>query len=227
MNNSSDSRATSGSAGSVSLPTGPKLGRKPAFSTDDVIAAAVAEGIDGFTLAAVARRLGVVTAAIYRLFPSRDDLVLACLDSAAATMAIPQPDMPWRQSLQLWANECWRLCEEYPGLSRLVFVLPAASTRLIHVVAGYEQNLAAQGKNRRQAMFALDFLGDTVFSCHLGVDSMRAKDEQGVSGLDVVRSAVGETDTLFQPDDSWTGRSVMDTKVDFILTGLEHQWPEF
>ena len=209
------------------MASGPKLGRKPAFSAEDVIEAALAEGIDEFTLAAVARHLGVVTAAIYRLFPSREDLVLACLDQAVSTMALPEPGMHWRESLRLWANECWRLCEEYRGLSRLVFVLPAASTRLIHVVAGYEKNLSAQGKNRRQTMFALDFLGDTVFSCHLGVDSMRRKDGQGVSGLDAVRSAVGDTDTLFQPDDSWTGRAVMDTKVDFILNGLEYHWPEF
>ena len=206
---------------------GPRLGRKPAFSADDVVAAAVAEGIDRFTLSAVARRLGVVTAAIYRIFPSRDDLVIACLDTAGATIELPEPRMHWRETLRLWADECWRLCEDYPGLSRLVFAYPAAPTRIASVVEVYAGNLATQGKSRRQAMFALDFLGDTVFSCHLGVEAMRSVNGNGETGLDVFRDAVGDSDALFQPEGSWTGRKVLDTKVEFIITGLEQHWPEF
>ncbi|MFT3943001.1 MAG: TetR/AcrR family transcriptional regulator [Ancrocorticia sp.] len=206
---------------------GPKLGRKPAFSAADAVAAAIAEGIDTFTLSAVARRLGVVTAAIYRVFPSRDDLVIACLDAVGATIELPETGQDWHESLRLWADECWRLCEEYPGLSRLVFAFPAAPTRIAHVVEAYADNLAVQGKSRRQAMFALDFIGDTVFACHLGVEAMRSVNAQGKTGLDLVRDAVGETDTLFQPELSWTGRKTMDTKVEFILMGLEQHWPEF
>ncbi|WP_245650250.1 TetR/AcrR family transcriptional regulator [Millisia brevis] len=205
---------------------GRKVGRKPAFTAAEVVGAAVAEGIDRFTLAAVAERLGVVTTAIYRLFPSREDLVIACLDAAGASIALPQPDMHWRSTLRLWADECWRVCEDYPGLSRLVYAFPIAPTRIAHVFAAYADNLAAQGRTPRQAMFALDFIGDTVFASHLGVDSMRAVDDSGTSGLDRVRGAVGEADGAFRPEESWATRSAMDTKVEFILTGLEHDWPE-
>ena len=51
--------------------------------------------------------------------------------------------------------------------------------------------------------------------------------DDGKSGLDLVRDAVAGSDALFQPEDSWTGRKVMDMKVEFILTGLERNWPEF
>lgn len=203
-----------------------KVGRKPAFTAADVVAAAVAEGIDRFTLAAVAERLGVVTTAIYRLFPSRDDLVIACLDTAGASITLPSPDMHWRNTLRLWADECWRVCEDYSGLSHLVYVYPIAPTRITGVFAAYTDNLAARGKTPRQAMFALDFIGDTVFASHWGVEGMRSVDDTGKSGLDLVRDAVGDEDTPFRPEDSWTGRQAMDTKVDFILTGLEHNWPE-
>lgn len=225
----SESARSRGAAlsGANALTGGPKLGRKPAFDADDVVAAAIAEGIDKFTLSAVARRLGVVTGAIYRTFPSRDDLVIACLDAAGATIALPESGQHWRETLRLWGDECWRLCEEYPGLSRLVFAFPAAPTRIAHVMTAYADNLAVQGKTRRQAMFALDFIGDTVFACHLGVEAMRSVDAQGKTGLDLVRDAVGETDALFQPELSWTGRKTMDTKVEFILTGLKQHWPEF
>ena len=208
------------------LARGRKVGRKPAFTAADAVAAAIAEGVDRFTLAAVATRLGVVTPAIYRVFPSRDDLVVACLDTAGASLARPQPGMSWREALLLWADECWRLCEEYPGLSRLVYSYPAPPTRIEPVLHAYTAHLGAQGKTPRQAMFALDFIGDTVFASHLGVESMRTVRDDGRTGLATVRDAVG-ADALLQPEESWTGRTVLDVKIAFILDGLSHSWPEF
>ena len=209
------------------VPGGRKVGRKPSFTAADVVAAAIAEGVDRFTLAAVAHRLSVVTPAIYRLFPSRDDLVVACLDTAGATLARPVPGTPWRDALRLWADECWRLCEEYPGLSRLVYSYPVAPTRIEPVLRAYAEHLSAHGKTRGQAMFALDFIGDTVFASHLGVESMRTVQDDGRTGLATLRDAVDNSDVLLQPEDSWTGRTVLDAKIEFILTGLAHHWPEF
>lgn len=213
------------------VPGGRKVGRKPTFTAEDVVVAALAEGIDRFTLAAVAERLGVVTTAIYRIFPSRDDLVIACLDAAGATIALPAADLHWRATLRLWADECWRICEDFPGLSRLVYTYPAAPTRIQYVFRAYANNLAAQGRTPGQAMFAIDFIADTVFASHWGVESMRSVDEQGRSGLQTVRDAIGDAapdaDAVFRPDDSWTERTAMDAKVEFILAGLERDWPEF
>ncbi|MFT4201173.1 TetR/AcrR family transcriptional regulator [Gordonia sp. (in: high G+C Gram-positive bacteria)] len=209
---------------STGVTGGRKVGRKPAFTAADVVAAAIAEGVDRFTLAAVAQRLGVVTPAIYRLFPSRDDLVVACLDAAAATLRIPSVDDDWRAALRLWADECWRVCEEYPGLSRLVYSYPTAFTRIDHVLSAYAEILGRSGRTPGQIMFALDFIGDTVFASHLGVESMRAADESGASGLDRVRGALDE-DAALQPEDSWADRGFVDRKVDFIIAGLERDWP--
>ncbi|OUZ07632.1 TetR family transcriptional regulator [Aeromicrobium sp. PE09-221] len=206
---------------------GRKVGRKPAFTADDVVAAAIAEGVDRFTLAAVADRLGVVTTAIYRLFPSREDLVIACLDAAGATIALPEPSAPWRDTLRRWADECWRLCEDYPGLSRLVYAYPTAPTRIERVFRAYADSLSDHGKSPRQTMFALDFLGDTVFASHLGVEAMRSVDEKGRTGLQAVRDAIRDPGSPLHPQESWAGRTVLDAKIEFILTGLEQNWPEF
>lgn len=211
---------------SGTIPGSRKVGRKPAFTSDDVVAAAVAEGIDRFTLAAVAKRLDVVTTAIYRIFPAREDLVIACLDAAGATIALPEAGTHWRQALRLWADECWRVCEEYPGLSRLVYSYPVAPTRITGVFSAYADSLAVQGRTQGQAMFALGILADTVFASHWGVEAMRSVDEKGQSGLDLVRDAVGDEGTPYRPQESWVSRAAMDTKVEFILTGLESNWPE-
>ena len=209
-----------------SRPGARKAGRRPAFTTLDVVDAAVAEGIDRFTLGAVADRLGVVAPAIYRLFPSRDDLVIACLDAAGGTIALPEPDASWRAALRLWADECWRVCEEYPGLERVVYAYPVAPIRITDVFRAYGDHLARHGKSERQAMFALDFIGDTVFASHLGVESMRAVRDDGRTGLETVRDAVGDFDGPLRPQPWWTERTTMDTKVEFILDGLEQRWPE-
>ncbi len=213
--------------GGRTVPGARALGRRPSFTAQDVVAAAIAEGIDRFTLSAVAERLGVVPAAIYRVFPSREGLVIACLDAAGGTIAVPEPGTHWRESLRLWADECWRVCEDYPGLSRLVYAYPAAPTRIARVFDAYAANLAAQGRTTRQSMFGLDLVADTVFASHLGVEAMRSVDEKGRTGLDRVRDAIGGATVLFQPEESWTGRRAMDTKVEFILTGLAQHWPEF
>jgi AcrR family transcriptional regulator len=205
---------------------GRKVGRKPAFDTADAVAAAFAEGIDRFTMSSVAARLGVVPAALYRLFPSRDDLVIACLDTAGATIARPEPGMTWRAALRAWADECWRLCEDHPGLESVLYSFPAAPTRIDEVFRAYADHLAQLGKTLPQVMFALDFIGDTVLASHLGVSSMRAVQDDGRTGLETVRDAVGDTEATLQPKEWWTGRRAMDTKVEFILTGLERDWPE-
>ncbi|AHH19886.1 transcriptional regulator, TetR family [Nocardia nova SH22a] len=205
---------------------GKKVGRKPAFTADEVVQAALELGIATFTLAAVANRLGVVTAAIYRLFPSRDDIVVACLDTAAATIRRPGPGTDWPEVLRLWADECWRVCEEYPGLERVVYSFAPAFTRISHILGEYSATMAAQGVTEGQAMFALDFIGDTVFACHLGVEAMRAIDDNGATGLDQVREALGDDSTVLRPRDSWKDRGMTDIKVDFIISGLAHHWPE-
>ena len=51
--------------------------------------------------------------------------------------------------------------------------------------------------------------------------------ERGLAGLDVVREAVGETDTSVKPELSWSVRKKMDAKVQFILLGLDQHGPEF
>ncbi|MGV9410705.1 TetR/AcrR family transcriptional regulator [Nocardia sp. NPDC003693] len=205
---------------------GKKVGRKPAFGREDVVRAAMEEGLDTFTLAAIAERIGVGAPAIYRLYPSRDDIVVACLDAIAATIALPEPGMDWRETLRQWANECWRMCEENPRLPLVVYSYAPAFTRITEVLEAYGAHLSGQGITPGQTSFALDFLGDTVFACHLGVQTMRTTDPSGATGLDQVRRALADKSSILQPQDSWQQRGLTDLKIEFIITGLEHNWPE-
>lgn len=201
-----------------------KVGRKPAFDADDVIAAAFAEGVDRFTMAAIAERLGVVTPAIYRVFPSRDEIEAACLRKAAASIALPDSGSGWREVLRMWADECWKVCEDHRGLTRAVFANPIAFNHIEHVAAAYARALTDDGWTVEQAAFALDFLGDTVFASHLGIQAMRDVDASGETGYDRARRSAAD-DAVFRPEPAWIDRTALDAKVDFIIAGLAERRP--
>ncbi|MGO2515012.1 MAG: helix-turn-helix domain-containing protein, partial [Corynebacterium variabile] len=63
------------------------------FSADDVVGTALRLGLGTFSVAAVARELGVTTAAVYRRFPSHRDLLEECLSRILA-----EPDRSPRRS---------------------------------------------------------------------------------------------------------------------------------
>ncbi|AEK37581.1 TetR/AcrR family transcriptional regulator [Corynebacterium variabile] len=207
---------------------GKKTGPKPSFNREDVVDAALAIGVDTFTLAQVAKRIGVVTSAVYRRFDSRDDLLDACLARAASSIAVPAPGASWQEVCRLWADECWQVCENFPGLARAVYSYAPAFTHVGQVAGAYAAALESHGYTRGQAGFALDFLGDTVFACRLGVESMRATDGSGESGLSRAKARVGKEvlDHPFQPDETWADRGATDVKVEFIIDGLGRHWPE-
>lgn len=204
---------------------GKKTGPKPSFTRDDVVDAAMAIGLDEFTLAQVAERIGVVTSAVYRRFASRNDLLDACLARVADTLAAPSSGMRWQEVCHLWADECWRMCEEFPGLARVLYSYATGFTNVERRIGVYIRVLGESGITPRQAAFALDFLGDTVLASRLGVEGMREVDASGATGLDRVRQRVGG-DSPFQPEESWCGRGFTDVKVNFIIEGLERHWPE-
>lgn len=202
-----------------------KPGRKPAFTRRDVTDAAFALGLDTFTLGQVAQRLGVGASALYRLFDSRDAIVQACLDVIAGTIARPAADAPWRDALQMWADEAWRVCETYPGLSRVLFSFPTATASIERIIRTYAVPLTRAGKTPGQILFAFDFVGDTVTASHLGVQMMRETDENGRRGMDRLTDAVAGSPFL-TPEEGWTGEAFLRTKIAFILDSLEHTWPE-
>lgn len=205
--------------------TGRRPGRRPAFTARDVVDAALAEGVDHFTLSAVAGRLGVATPAIYRLYPSRDGIVDAALDVIAATIRTPDLGAHWRDILAFWAEEIWRTCETFSGLNRVVYSYPTAFAHLEDVVGVYVAALVANGKTAGQAVFALDFIGDTVMSSHLGAEAMRSEDADHARALDRIRDELSD-ESAMTPDEGWAGRSFMDAKVAFIIAALANDWPE-
>lgn len=211
---------------------GKKTGPKPTFNHEDVVRAAVSLGIDTFTIAGVAQLIKVAPPAVYRLFTSRDDLVDACLAAAAKDIQWTLDNPTWESLLRNYAEETWRVCEKYPGLSVVIFSNPRAFVHILKGAGALVDALCDRGMSRHQAQFALDFIGDTAVSTHIAISSMRSSNEHGISGLQTARDRMSDlgteipTDIVIEPDASWLDRGNLDEKIDFIIQGLAQGWPE-
>ena len=210
---------------------GRKTGPKPRFGSEDAIAAAISQGLDAFTVASVAKVLGVAPPAIYRLFSSRDELVDAALAKAARSLKVDLHSSSWEELLRSYSHETWRLCEEFPGLSTVIFNYPLAFTHILPKATQLMHELVALGLEEDQASFAIDFIGDSVLGTHISITAMRRVDGQGKSGLERVQDrlqvlGVTSTEELpISPDDSWLSNGNLDRKLEFIIAGLRQGWP--
>ncbi|MCK7662497.1 TetR/AcrR family transcriptional regulator [Corynebacterium sp. CCM 9185] len=205
---------------------GRKTGPKPSFSVEDVVDAALEIGIARFTLAEVAKQIGVSTSAVYRVFDSRDDLVDACLARGAASVEWPDAAAgSWQELLRQWAETTWMVCERYQGLDQVLFTFPGAFRHIQGIARTLVDALHEFGFTESQALFALDFIGDTVISTHISISTMRGTGEDGRTGFEKLVE-VAQKDDAFKPQESWIGRGFLDSKLDFIIAGLEGRRPE-
>lgn len=111
--------------------SGGRTGRPPKFTAEDAVHAALDLGVNDFTMSRVASALHVTTPALYRLYPSRDTLLDACLREIAGQVP-PLPDTgDWRDLLEHLAEVEWTLFTRYPGLDT-VFTTYARPIRSIY-----------------------------------------------------------------------------------------------
>lgn len=200
---------------------GRKTGPKPRFTKADVINVAVELGLDQFTLGAVAAKLGIATSAMYRLFDSRDALVDACLEQAAADLGrqLPTGEVPWADLLRAWAETMWDVCEKYPGLSITLFQYPQAFSHIQSYMQSSLEVFISQGFTEAEALFAWDFVGDTVVATHIGITAMHESRED-VSVLEDLIDTLN-TGSVFGKQHNCGYRGFLDAKLDFIIEGIK------
>jgi AcrR family transcriptional regulator len=113
-------------------PTGP--GRPPRLSVDDLVSGAVAaadaDGLDGVTMARVARDLGVGTMTLYSYVRSKSELVELMVDEAIGELALPGPGEPrpesWRAQVELYADRTLAVYRRHPWLLKVPATRPPA-----------------------------------------------------------------------------------------------------
>lgn len=94
-------------------------GRPARISREQIVDAAFALGLDGLTMAAVAKYLGTSHQALYRWVTNRDELFDLVTDALVERLDIPAPESPedWRTSLHAFAGQLGTLLLKLPGFA--------------------------------------------------------------------------------------------------------------
>lgn len=206
---------------------GRRTGPKPSFNADDVVDAAFAGGLHVMTLAGVARSLGVAPQTLYRVYPSRDAVVVACLERAAATLSAPDPALPWSDQLRDWAESAWRVCEEFPGLDVTIHSFPYPHIAVLPVIAALRGGLADAGFPG-DADLAIDMVGDIAVLAHMGVTTRAsAAPWRRRAAARRVEEATGSLDAGFNMNAGWpllrakaAAKQWMERKVEVVIAGF-------
>ena len=89
---------------------GRRGGRPALISREKILEAAAQLPLDDVTMSAVAARLGVTHASLYKYFPSRAALVAAVLMDLGERIEVPDPaTMPWQE----WVVEAGLRCRDH------------------------------------------------------------------------------------------------------------------
>lgn len=106
------------------LPPPGRRGPRPSHSLDEVVATAVAvadgSGLDGLSVRAVAKELGISTMSVYTHVPGKDELLLLMLDSLYEAM--PRPawrSRTWRRRVTSVAEQNRQLLRDHPWATEL------------------------------------------------------------------------------------------------------------
>ncbi len=177
-------------------------GRPPALTPDAIGRAVLAIGFQDLTFAAVAKRLNVGEATLYRHAANRDELVRLGLDLALRNTKWPSLDGPWKPLLERWALAVWHAWEANPG-AVLEMNRGVMSNSMASLFDQVGVALVERGFTPRNAVLAADMVFDLAADSRRGIEALdqRATSEP-LSVRQVFERLWGE-----QPDaDSVTAR---------------------
>ncbi|AGP31099.1 TetR/AcrR family transcriptional regulator [Corynebacterium terpenotabidum] len=210
-------------------PAARKAGRKPRFSAEDVIREALDLGLDRFSLSEIARRLGVGTSALYRVYDSREALLSACMEIVVAEFTdiddLVDPGADWQQILRAWAREYWRVCGVFPGLHDIAYDQAPEEGAFHPVFLPWRDRLAALGITEAQIYFAMATLRDNITGLQVRMDRLRGRHD-GDQEFDRAETLTDGVTVDADTGEELAGDQAEQT-FDFVIAGLENEWPEW
>ncbi|MFC9249780.1 TetR/AcrR family transcriptional regulator [Amycolatopsis thailandensis] len=136
----------------------------------------VRQGIDEWTIRALAQELGVAQAVIYHHVGGRSQIVRAVVERVVAQIPLPAPDLQWREWFGTFLTDVRRVALHYPGVARhLVILGPVAGAGRI-IGPGIDVLLEAGFAD--EAVTIYNYLSNTALSL-IAVEDERNKDQEG------------------------------------------------
>jgi AcrR family transcriptional regulator len=146
-------------------PPGGEQNRRRALTRDRVIAEALAiisaGGAAALSMRALAARLGVVPAALYRHVTSKDQLYDLILDGVLAEVDCQaDPALPWAGQVSALAHRLRAVLEDHPGIAALLKTRDPISPASLALAEAFLAPLHAAGLPGRQAAWAFRLIYD-------------------------------------------------------------------
>ncbi len=94
---------------------------------DATLALAEERGLDGVTMRAVAKRLGVTPMALYRHVGAKQALLDALVERLLDELPIPDPELPWQERLRELALALRETARRHPDGFLMLFRRPATT----------------------------------------------------------------------------------------------------
>jgi AcrR family transcriptional regulator len=94
----------------------------PAITADVVVTAAAEltkqQGLESWTIRALAGEIGVYPTVIYHHVGDREAVVRAVIDRVVGELALPKPDLGWREWFEALLGDLRTVLRRYPGVAR-------------------------------------------------------------------------------------------------------------
>ena len=118
-----------------------------------------AQGARALTMRKLAVELGMGTMALYRYFPSKQELIDAAVEIAAPEIELPEPGAaPCRQQLAVMARALFHAGRRHPTLARARFDRPLQSPGALRITDRAIALLLQAGLGKREAVAAFKAL---------------------------------------------------------------------
>lgn len=178
--------------------------------------------MSSFTMRAVAKRLGVRPAALYRVSGSREDLQFEALKAIAnREHLVPGQVRSWQSFLRWFVDAQWQMLDEDPELAIVVNTRSDAFVAALPQLTLLMEELTRLGipGGMETASFAVDFVGDTTFTTFMQMRGFRDSSE-GRMQRERVMQAMGANPDVFNIA-NLDERGNLNAKVEFIIAGIE------
>lgn len=141
-----------------------KKGRKPKYTIEHIITAAVAHadeyGLEEVTMAKVAKRVGCTPMALYSHVKNHDALLMAMADKALSDLA-PNitSDLNWQQGVRRWLQTLWQSCIQRQWLVEVIMVNERISLQWLKYNEFLFELLQHAGMSDKQIADSLSMIG--------------------------------------------------------------------
>ncbi|MGO4689247.1 TetR/AcrR family transcriptional regulator [Glaciibacter sp. 2TAF33] len=133
-------------------------GPKPKQSTEAIVAAGIRlvddEGLEGLSMAALAKPLGLAATALYRYVDSKETLIELMVDSAVGHPPAKSPSSEWSENARVWARALLDVYARHPWLSDVVITGMPRTPNSLEWIESLLESLSDSPLNKSERLSA-------------------------------------------------------------------------